>query len=135
MQRTAIFVVVLGLSLTTGCGSPTAQVSGLAKYTDGTPVTGAIAVVQLQPTEDSPAEVKKAASGQLGQDGSFTLMTREPGDGVYKGRYAVTFTVLKNPRTGESLIDAKYNRKTSTPFTVDIDNDTSDLVFELEPLR
>lgn len=127
--------VVLLCPIAVGCGSPFAQVSGVAKYDDGAPVAGAIATIQLQPTEDSSATVRKGASGQIADDGTFSLMTKKPGDGVYKGRYAVTFTVLKDPRTGESLIPAKYNRRDSTPFTVDITGSQDDLEFVLDRLE
>lgn len=117
-----------------GCGNPMAQISGQVDYEDGSPVVGAIKVINFVPTDDSTAEVRKAGSGVIEDDGSFSLSTKLPGDGVYKGKYAVTFNVLKNPATGESLIRTEYNRKKSTPFTVEVSGDKDDYHFQLKKL-
>lgn len=131
-NRVAMLVASATLSLAVGCGSPVAQVSGRVEYTDGSPVEGAIKYINFVPTDESTAEVRKAGTSEIQDDGSFALRTRRPGDGVYKGQYAVTFTVLKDPRTGESLIDRRYNMKKLTPFTVDVTGDKDDYVFQLE---
>lgn len=127
--------VCMVLLLSVGCGGQLVQVSGRVAYSDGGPVEGAIKVINFVPTDGTTAAVRKAGTGEIQDDGTFKLRRRKPGDGVYKGEYAVTFTVLKDPRTGESLIDRKYSRKNSTPFTVQIDSDQDDLVFELERMR
>lgn len=117
-----------------GCGSPTAQVSGRALYKDGSPIKGAVRSIVFQPTDDTTAVVRKAASGSIADDGSFTMVTRKAGDGVHKGKYAVTFMIMKTPRGGELLIPEKYTSGDSTPFTVEITRDRNDLLFELEKL-
>lgn len=134
MRLAQLLAVILVTATLTGCGSPLAQVSGRVEYEDGSPVEGAIKVVNFVPTDDTTAEVRKAGTGEIQDDGSFKLRRRRPGDGIYKGKYAVTFTVLKDPRTGESLIYPRYNRKTETPFTVEVTGDQDDLVFQLEKL-
>jgi len=92
--------------------------------------------VNLEPTVDSPAEIRKAASGQISkEDGSFELYTRKPGDGVFLGEYAVVFAVWKGPMEPVSLIDEKYTNSTTTPYHVTVDQDMHELVFELEPLN
>src|SRR5687768_14245710 len=84
-----------------GCGSRDSyQVSGRAQYKDGSPITGAMRVIRLEPTEDTTAEIRKAAGTSIAADGSFELFTRKPGDGVIPGKYAVTFTVLDKPMGG-----------------------------------
>lgn len=118
--------------LAAGCGSPTAQVSGHAEFADGTPLTGAVRKLSFEPTPDSTAEVRKAAMGDIGTDGAFTLYTRKPGDGVFKGKYAVTFTVLKDPNYGGLLVPEKYADKGSTPFIVEVTADRDDLHFQLD---
>ncbi len=115
-----------------GCGGPTAQVSGHAKFEDGSPIKGAVRSIIFVPTDDTTAELRKSASATLADDGSFTLVTRKPGDGVYKGKYAVTFMVLKDPKQGGLLVPEKYTYREDTPFTVEITGDRSDLLFELE---
>lgn len=133
-SRSALLLVTAVLALSSGCGSPVAQVGGRVEYEDGSPIQGAIKVVNFVPTDDSTAEVRKAGTGEIQDDGTFELRTRKPGDGVYKGKYAVTFTVLKDPRTGESLIDRQYNHKSRTPFTVEVTADKSDYLFQLKKL-
>jgi hypothetical protein len=115
-----------------GCGGPTAQVSGHAKFDDGSPIEGAVRSIIFVPTDDTTAEVRQSASAALADDGSFTLLRRKAGDGVYKGKYAVTFMVLKDPKQGGLLIPEKYTYREDTPFTVEITGDRSDLLFELE---
>lgn len=118
-----------------GCGGREEyQVSGQAKYQDGSPITGAVRVIRLEPSDDSQAEVRKAASGNIAEDGSFKLFTRKPGDGVLPGTYAVTFTVLDKAMGGRSLIPDKYTYKANTPFKLEVDGDKDDVVFELEKL-
>lgn len=124
---------LLALLATVGCSTKNvAQVSGRVQYKDGSPIEGAVRLIRFEPTEDSTAEIRKTASGQIASDGSFQLFTRKPGDGVYLGSYAVTFTVLTKPMGGESLIPEKFNYASSTPYVVDINGDAEDLTFELE---
>jgi hypothetical protein len=119
-----------------GCGAKDAyQVRGRVQYTDGSPLTGAVRIIRFQPTENSTAKVRKAASGSIAQDGSFEMFTRRPGDGVYAGTYAVTFSVLTQPMGGTSLIPAYYTHPQSTPFKVEVDEDKTDLIYELDKLK
>ncbi|TWT48899.1 hypothetical protein Pla111_06750 [Botrimarina hoheduenensis] len=125
--------LVLGL---VGCGgSPTAQISGRAVFQDGSPITGAVRTITFKPTDDSPAEIRKAAQGEIDREsGAFTLFTRKRGDGVYKGKYHVLFTVLKDPNMGGLLVPEKYLAPQQTPFSVEVTEDRTDLLFELEKL-
>jgi hypothetical protein len=123
-------------SVATGCGhgSPVAQVKGKVLYKDGSVPKGAIRVVRFEPAADSTSVVRKAASSNIdASDGSFELFTRRPGDGVYRGKYKVTFTVLPDPRSQESLILDKYTMSATTPYEVSVDRDVDDLAFEIEP--
>lgn len=106
--------------------------SGHVKFDDGSPIQGAVRSIVFAPTDDTTAEVRKAASGTIGDDGSFTMYTRKAGDGVYKGKYAVTFMVLKDPKLGGLLVPEKYTFGETTPFKVEVTGDRSDLLFELE---
>ncbi len=120
-------------SVLVGCSSrPTVEVSGTAKFADGSPIVGAVRTITLIPTEDTTAVVRKAATGIIAEDGSFTLYTRKPGDGVHRGKYAVTFNVLKDPNLGGLLIPEKYTLRDETPFKIELDSDRNDLSFELD---
>ena len=115
-----------------GCGRDTAQVSGQVRYVDGSQLGQAYSFIQLRPTDDTTAEIRKAASARLKDDGSFELFTRKPGDGVFKGQYKVTFSVTSGPFSQVSLVPEQYTRLDATPFEVDITSDVDDLLFELE---
>jgi hypothetical protein len=110
------------------------DVGGTVLYTDGSVPKGAVAVVRLQPSGNSTAEIRSGATGSIGPDGSFELYTRVPGDGVYEGQYDVTFAVLKSIVDPVSLIPAKYSNPTTSGYTVTVDQDIDDLKFEIEPL-
>jgi hypothetical protein len=116
-----------------GCNNrPTAQVRGKVLYKDGSVPQGGVRVIRFEPTPDTTAAIRKTASGQIMDDGSFDLFTRKPGDGVILGKYAVTFTVWRGPRDRVSLIDDKYTASATTPYTVTVDDDMDDLKFEIE---
>jgi hypothetical protein len=119
----------------TGCGGRESyQVSGRAQYKDGSPITGGVRVIRLEPTQDSTAVIRKAAGTTIAPDGTFEIFTRKPGDGVIPGKYAVTFTVLDKPFGGKSLIAAKFTNPVDTPFELVVDEDKTELLFELEKL-
>jgi hypothetical protein len=124
--------VVLGLIGQVGCGREAYQVSGRVQYKDGTPITGGLRIIRFEPTDDTTAKIRKAASGRIGENGSFELYTRKPGDGVYAGKYAVTFTIRTTPFGGKSLVPQRYTRRGETPFDIVLDEDKEGLLFELE---
>src|SRR5437762_1657992 len=80
-----------------GCGGKQMyHASGKVTYKDGSVPKGILAVVTFIPTGDSSATVRKGASGAIGPDGSFEMVTRMPGDGVNRGEYGVTFRILRD---------------------------------------
>lgn len=126
-------VVPLLAALFSGCGdSKMAQVSGRVQYKGGQPLDGQIQVIRFQPAEDTQADTVKAASGTIEPDGTFQLYTRKPGDGVFLGKYTVTFTVLKS-LGGPQLIHSRYTSPADTPYLVEVTGDMKDLVYEVEP--
>lgn len=119
-----------------GCnhGPEMHQVKGHVFFKDGTVPRAAVSVVVFQPKKDTTAEFRKGASGAILPDGSFQLWTRKAGDGVYKGEYLVSFTVLKAIMDPKPLIVEKYTRPETSGYEVKVDRDISDLKFEIEPL-
>jgi hypothetical protein len=118
-----------------GCGSKEAyQVSGRAQYEDGSPIKGAVRIIRFEPASDSTATIRKAAAGTIAEDGSFELFTRKPGDGVYPGKYAVTFSILTQAMGGTSLVPMYYTHGKTTPFDIVVDDDKDGLLFELEKM-
>jgi hypothetical protein len=137
-SRSLSSVLLFGLLCVIGVGGcnrgpKMVQVSGKVLYKDGTVPHGGVCVVNFIPTPESTAVIKKAASGAIGPDGSFSLTTRTSNDGVYVGEYAVSFTVFPGPMDPRSLVLQKYASPALTPFKVKLDNNTSDLKYEVEP--
>jgi hypothetical protein len=125
--------LALGVACVAGCGGRTTyQVTGRVQYNDGSPITGGVRVIRLEPTDDTTAEIRKVASGTIAPDGTFEMFTRKPGDGVIAGKYWVTFTVMDKPMGGKLLIPPKYTTVDGTPFDIVVDDDKSDLLYELE---
>ncbi|HEY3391187.1 MAG TPA: hypothetical protein VGK58_00660 [Lacipirellulaceae bacterium] len=131
----SLLLLAVGLGSQSGCGGRTTyDVTGRATYEDGSPIVGGVRVIRLEPAGDTTATIRKAASGYLGQDGSFEMFTRKPGDGVIPGKYFVTFTVLDKPMGGKSLIPSKYNTAATSPFELVVDEDKEGLEYKLEKL-
>jgi hypothetical protein len=127
-------IVVLALPQA-GCrGRTTHQVSGRVQYQDGSPITGAVKTIYLEPAENTTAEIRKMATGEIAEDGTFTLYTRKPGDGVIPGIYLVVFNVMDKPLGGKLLIPEKYKNPAETPFDIVVDEDKTGLLYELEKL-
>jgi hypothetical protein len=123
------------LCLVVGCGKSGPamyQVSGKVKYKDGSIPTAPICLVGFTASKDN--EVRRNASGQIGPDGSFTMVTRVQGDGVYAGDYSVTFAVANNPMKPVSLLMPKYSDLASPAYKITVDHNISDLDYTIEPL-
>ncbi len=131
-QLKAIGLLVILTCVLTGCGKEMVQVSGQVKVKGESEVPGAIRAIRFEPLPDSTAKVRKAASGDIAKDGSFTLFTRQLGDGVYPGKYAVTFTLLSGDIGGKILVKPEYMNADVTPYVVEVENDMNDLVYEVE---
>jgi hypothetical protein len=127
---------MVAMTAASGCrrGPAMANVRGKVFYKDGTVPNGSLAIVKFIPTDDSPAEVRKGATGAIESDGTFDMVTRIYGDGVYLGKYAVTFAVEKGEGPSKSVVVQKYTNKATTPFTVEVTDDVDDLKFEIEAL-
>src|SRR5690242_17080578 len=89
-----IIVMVCAATLSGCSGREAYPVSGKVTYKDGSVPKGTLAVVLFSPTPYSSATIRKGASGAIGPDGSFEMVTRMPGDGVLRGEYGVTFRIL-----------------------------------------
>lgn len=130
-----LFFVLLCTAGFAGCNSKSmVPVRGKVTYKDGTVPAGGVAVVNFTPADDSTAQVRKGATGSINSDGSFEMMTRMPGDGVYPGSYNVAFVVQRSAMDATtSQILPKYNNPKTSGYTVTIDAAKSDLSFEIEP--
>ena len=117
-----------------GCGSGSPEgmlaASGKVAFSDGSPVTGEHATIVLIP--DPANAIAKSASGTIQPDGTFELMTNEPGDGAYPGKYQVKLNVFSNYREQKLAVPQKYASERSSPLSVDLKEptDSMDLVVE-----
>lgn len=135
-MRCNLLLLVCGMivAVVVGCdsGPKVVNASGKVTFAGGVPAGAGVKVIRFEPTPDTTAEIKKAASGSIAEDGSFDMYTRTPGDGVYAGKYAVVFSVLNSPIEQKSLIDSKYTSSATTPYTIELVDDRSDLSFTIE---
>jgi hypothetical protein len=131
-----LLLILLGVGLLPGCnrGPQMGHVRGYVFYKDGTVPHAAVCVIGLVPTDTTTAKIRKGASSAIEKDGSFDIMTRQPGDGAYYGDYAVTFTVRKVPSEPVSLIQPKYSDPRETPYKLTVNGDKDGLRYEIEPL-
>jgi hypothetical protein len=103
-----------------GCSSSGAvPVSGKVTLKDGTPVTAGT-------IEFATEDLKMSASGDIGEDGTYTLSFAGEGDGCPPGTYKVTVMDADPPVSGV------YDSPETTPLEVVVTADKSDYPLELE---
>jgi hypothetical protein len=127
--------VISGLPLAAilfiGCGdgSETLPVTGTVKNADGS-VVAAEEGGQVLFNPDGPGA---PASGIMEKDGSFTMMTQTPGDGVKPGKYKVVLQLWKNYRAGTLAVPENYGDAATTPLEATVDADNVHFDFVVEP--
>lgn len=130
-------MAIVGVLLVAGCDRPPVAlvpVEGVVVFPQAGMPQAAVAKVYFEPVARGPQKIRKVATGDIGADGRFTLMTRRPGDGVIPGRYKVFFTIEKTFAGRESLVPARYAAAESTPFEVTVDGNANEpFRFEIEP--
>lgn len=130
-------VFILSMAIVAGChkGPATARVRGTVKYKDGTIPNAPLAIVRFTSAESAKAEIRKGATGSINPDGTFEMVTRKPGDGVYLGKYNVSFAIIRNPGDlSTSLIAPKYMNPSESGITETITGDKDDLHYVIERL-
>lgn len=118
-------VLVIGCG---GGGDEMLPVTGTVKNADGSVVTAEDGGQVLFNPNGSGAP----ATGSIAKDGSFTMMTQTPGDGMKPGKYKVVLQLWKDYRAGTLAVPDKYGDAAMTPLeaTVDADNNHFDFVIE-----
>jgi hypothetical protein len=102
---------------------------------DGSPVVGAQVVFSRQ-VEKSRRTVR--ADAMTEGDGTFTLSTYRPFDGVPEGKYTVTIVQHRPLRTAEGLpgpnrLPARYASAKTTPLEVEIKTGMGKIDLEVKP--
>jgi hypothetical protein len=120
---------MLPLVLLVGCSrhSDTLNVTGNVKNADGSPLTFEAGSVIFQATEGS-----SHASGSVQPDGSFTMMTKKPGDGVKPGHYKVAIQLWKSYRDSIPAVPKKYTDPATSQLEANVDSIHTHFDFTIE---
>ncbi|HBT75404.1 MAG TPA: hypothetical protein DEB39_00430 [Planctomycetaceae bacterium] len=126
-MRTLHLLAILSLLVFTGCHDP--HVSGHVKFSDGTPLTGGVVILQNETSQ---------GIGEIYPDGSFTMYQYKPGDGLKRGQYKGYISgavIADDAGNTTSLIPAKYADMSASGITYDSDKDKGklDIVIDAKP--
>lgn len=126
-HRLRLIAPLAAIGLLAGCGDGRPQRVPVAGQVliDGQPVTAG--VIRFQP------EQGRAATGEIGPDGSFSLSTFDEGDGAIPGKHTVT--VFAREVVGDAhirwLAPKKYGQPSHSGLTQSIDGPTNSIVINL----
>jgi hypothetical protein len=121
IHRRRICLIALGLLVgAIGCGEQRYAVSGKVAFADGTPLDAGTVM-----GETTLADGKKTmVQSSIGSDGSFSLGTEKPGDGVPPGKYKLLVAPRAmsemEERTMPPFIDRKWERFESSGLELDV---------------
>jgi hypothetical protein len=117
-------------ALCCGCGNSDGllTVEGTVKNADGSIPKGESSQIWFEPVDEG-----RAASGAIADDGSFTLMTHRPGDGVAPGQYKVVLKVWKDYRRQIPSVPKRYADFATTPLEITVDDDHVEFDFVVDP--
>jgi len=134
LQWCRLVLVSLGLAVATGCGNGLSPVAGALTWKDGSPakeLSGGQVVFE--------EAIKHVSSiGMIGNDGTFTMSTIKPGDGVPTGHYQVAILEHRPNANaaGTQLVPAKLDLKyadlNSSGLEIDIKPGKNSVSFALE---
>lgn len=127
--------LVIAIALSAGCGSGggALEVTGKVTNADGSPIQCEGGTILFQPATAGEGGAGKHATGEVKPDGTFTMMTRMPGDGMQPGKYKVVLQLWKNYNKQELAVPKKYGDATTTPFEATVDGDNTHFEFKVEP--
>jgi hypothetical protein len=133
MQSVTSRLLPLAAVLAIGCGgdagSEMLPVTGAVKNADGS----AVSAQQGGKVLFIPDGSGEPAAGGVEPDGSFTMMTEKPGDGVKPGSYKVVLQLWKDYRAGTLAVPEKYGDAATTPLSATVDADHTQFDFVVEP--
>src|SRR5215207_6227482 len=113
------WLLVIAAALTAGCdgsGDGALEVTGVVTNADGTPIPCEGGMVLFQPATTGETASGKHATGGVKADGTFTMMTRTPDDGMQPGQYKVVLQLWKNYNKQELAVPKKYGNASTTPL-------------------
>lgn len=131
----ARWLLVIAVALTAGCGGGDGvlEVTGVVTNADGSPIQFEAGSVLFQPATTGEGAAGKHATGEVKPDGTFTMMTRVPGDGMQPGPYKVVLQLWKNYSKQQLAVPKKYGDATTTPLEATVDGEHTHFEFKVEP--
>ena len=124
---------VVATALLVGCGGGDGKLEVTGKVTDaaGAPIKCEGGTILFQPAATGE-NAGKNATGEVKPDGTFTMMTRIPGDGMQPGQYKVVLQLWKNYNKQELAVPKQYGNPTTTPLEATVDGDNTHFEFKVE---
>lgn len=122
-RRLRWFIGGISVALAIGCGKVpegNASVTGKIRLRTGEPLTGVEGIVRFDPEELYAGGDRGASIGWLNADGSFEMMTHQPGDGVPVGDYRAVLVVRSVRDTPANLVHLDYQQFETTPWRVHV---------------
>jgi len=131
----ARWLLSIAAALMAGCGGSDGamQITGVVTDAGGTPIPCEGGMVLFQPATTGESGSGKHATGEVKPDGTFTMMTRIPGDGMQPGQYKVVLQLWKNYDKQQLAVPKKYGDATTTPLEATVDGDHTHFEFKVEP--
>jgi len=113
MTKHSLFVFVLSFLFVAGCGGDFIQTGGKVTYEDGSPVTSGGIVFETD---------NFMADGRIQPDGTYTLSSLKPGDGLPAGTYRVSISAVEYDENERQvvLVDPKYGSPSSSGLTAEV---------------
>jgi hypothetical protein len=113
-----------------GCGGGIEElipVTGTVENADGSALRFESGLVAFMPEAGG-----RSANGSVEKDGSFSMTTVEPGDGVKPGKYKVVLQLWQSYRNQTLAVPEKYGDAATTPLVATVDADHTHFDFQVE---
>jgi hypothetical protein len=128
LSRLLPLVAILAIGCGGGGSGDALQVTGTVKNADGSTLDlSQGGLVLFMPVGEGTA-----ATGNLNADGSFSMMTKQPGDGMKPGAYKVLLQIWKDYRAGTLAVPQQYGDASTTPLEATVDADHTHFDFQVE---
>ena len=127
MTRSAALILVCLTTVAGGCTGGRYKVVGTVKYEDGTPVEAGTVIGEAI-VDGKPVSVQ----GNVAKDGSFSMGSAKPGDGVLPGTYRIAVMPPSLSDADQAAgklpaIDGKYGQFETSGITLNVKPERNDL--------
>ena len=113
MTKYHFFAIVLSFAIVAGCGGEFIPTGGKVTFDDGTPVPSGGVVFETDGF---------MADGRIQPDGTYTLSSLKPGDGLPAGNYKVSISAMEYDEHERQtvLVDPKYSSPATSGLTAEV---------------